>query len=273
MLVVSACIVSYKSDNCMFFKAIESFIWTKLPIKLFIIDNSPTSSLKNKINSKFTEYIHNPSNPGFGAGHNIAIKKIYNESKYHLILNPDIYFNEGVIEELVNYLDNNADVGIVMPKVLYPDNMLQPIAKLLPSPFDFIVRRFIPIKSIRNLFNKDFELRYYHYDKPLEVPFLSGCFMLCRTDVLTAIKGFDENIFMYTEDIDLCRRVINAGHKTVVYPKVSVYHAHEHKSFSSFNTFKVYLKSAIYYFNKWGWFLDKNRNIINRKTLAQIKSM
>jgi hypothetical protein len=52
---------------------------------------------------------------------------------------------------------------------------------------------------------------------------------------------------------------------------VNVYHDHQRKSFADFATFKRYLKSAIYYFNKWGWFFDKERSHINRKTLAQIK--
>jgi len=269
--LLTSTLVVYKEKPEVLRMAIDSFLRTKLKVKLYIIDNSPTDILRNIILDERVEYYFNPINPGFGSGHNIGINLIKNDSKYHLVLNPDVYFGKGVIEQILEFLECNQKIGVLMPKVLYPDESIQYLAKLLPTPFDFILRRIIPIPFLKKFIDNRFELRNSGYDKILEVPFLSGCFLLFRNDVLQMINGFDEKIFMYTEDIDICRRVNKAGYQSVFYPEVFIYHAHERKSFKNLSTFKVYLKSAINYFNKWGWFWDRDRVIINRATLKQIK--
>ena len=71
---------------------ILSFLNTDLNVKLYIVDNSPTDEIQKLCKDKRIKYIFNNANIGFGAGHNIAIKKSLNLSKYHLVLNPDIYF-------------------------------------------------------------------------------------------------------------------------------------------------------------------------------------
>lgn len=252
--------------------AIDSFLNTNLAVKLILIDNSPTDELRNIKTDDRVEYIFNPSNPGFCGGHNLGLGKIIDQSEYHLVLNPDIYFETGVLENIIEFMAGNKNVGVLMPKVLYPDNSLQYVAKLLPTPVDFIVRRLIPNSAFKRRIDNKLELKASGYNQVMDVPFLSGCFLLFRSEAIRIVKGFDENIFMYTEDIDICRRVIKAGYRSVFYPKVSVYHDHEKKSFSNFKTFLVYLKSAIYYFNKWGWIWDEERIRINRQTLSQIKS-
>lgn len=251
--------------------AIDSFLSTKLLCKIILIDNSPTNDLQDITDHKNSEYIHVPSNPGFGAGHNMAMQMSVENADYFLVLNPDIYFDGSIIEEILKYLDLNTDIGVIMPNILYPDGRTQYLAKLLPTPMDFIIRRFIPFKSIKKKMADRFELRKSNYNMIMDVPFLSGCFMIFRTNVMKDIEGFDENIFMYTEDIDICRRVIDSGYRSVFYPMVSVYHDHEMKSFTSIRTMKVYFKSAFYYFNKWGWFFDRQRSSINKNTLQQLK--
>ena len=95
--------------------------------------------------------------------------------------------------------------------------------------------------------------------------------MIFSTSALKKTGLFDENIFMYTEDIDITRRMIEASYKTIFYPFVCICHHHERKSFTNFKVFKMYLKSTIYYFNKWGWFFDKERRRINKLILAQLQ--
>lgn len=267
---ITGSIVCYKNDRIILSAAINSFLNTKLNVKLYLVDNSPEDTLRDISSDPRVEYIFNPTNPGFGAAHNIAIEKSLKNSTYYLILNPDIYFNKGVLESLINYMGKDANIGIVMPKVLNPDDSIQRVSRLLPTPIDFIVRRFIPNKAIKKMIDVRYELHNYQYNKPLQVPFLSGCFMLFSTTILGKINGFDNNIFMYTEDIDICRRVIGLGYKTMVYPEVAVFHAHERKSFLRLRNLTVYTRSAFYYFNKWGWFFDKERSKINKDTLNQL---
>jgi GT2 family glycosyltransferase len=270
MYDVVCSLVIYKNDRKQLLDAINSFLDTKLNVKLILIDNSPTNDLKDIIIDERVEYIFNPSNPGYGSTHNIAIKKYSNRSKYHLILNPDIYYSRGVLESIINFMDSDDSIGLVMPKILYPDGSIQYLAKLIPSPFVFFVRRFLPITILKKRISDKFELRFSGYDIIMEVPYLSGCFMFFKTNVLKELNGFDEKIFMHMEDLDISRRCYESGYKTIYYPYQVVYHDHFYKTFLTFANLKMYFTSAFYYFNKWGWFLDKKRNKINKKIVKQI---
>lgn len=268
---VTSCIVLYNNDLSMLQETIKSFLNTDLNVKLFLIDNSPTDELKSLVTDPRIEYYHNPSNPGFGAAHNIAIQKAnVIGAKYHLVLNPDIYFDKGTIEKIVQYMDTNSKIGNLMPKVFYPDGSTQYLCKLLPTPYDWIGRRFNPFKKMVDRRNEIFELRFTNYNKIMEVPYLSGCFMFLRLEAIKKIGFFDENIFMYGEETDLCRRLIIGGYKTIFYPDASITHIFEKGSHKSWRLTWIGIKSAIYYFNKWGWVLDKQRNHINNKTLRKL---
>ncbi|WP_316737868.1 glycosyltransferase family 2 protein [Pedobacter aquatilis] len=272
MTEVTACIVLYNNDIEILAKAISSFLSTDINVKLYLIDNSPTSCLKKLSKDNRIEYIHNPSNPGFGAAHNIAIKNaIKDNGKYHLVLNPDVYYDDGVLEGLISYMEGNDNVGNIMPKVLYPDGSIQYLCKLLPTPYDWIGRRFNPFKKAVMRRNEVFELKFTGYNKVMEVPYLSGCFMFLRLDALKNIGLFDDGIFMYGEETDLCRRLIDGGYKTIFYPKLQIYHHFEKGSHKSWRLTKIGMQSAVYYFNKWGWFFDKRRSEINSQILAKLE--
>ncbi|ULT28274.1 glycosyltransferase [Sphingobacterium sp. E70] len=149
MVIVTGSIVLYRNERNVLLEAIGSFLQSGLVIKLYLIDNSPTDELKDIVIDARIEYIHNPSNPGFGAGHNIALKSAIQQGvTYHLILNPDVYYAESVLEELTDYLEKNTDIGNIMPKVLYPNNEIQRLCKLLPTPYDWIGRRFNPFNKM-----------------------------------------------------------------------------------------------------------------------------
>jgi len=271
---ITASIVIYKNNIDMLQKAINSFLDTSLSVKIFLVDNSPDDSLKMlKNNDKRIDYIFNNDNIGFGAGHNIAIKKsIETEALYHIVLNPDVYFETGTIEKLFDYAKKNLDIGILVPKTLYPNGDLQFLCRMLPTPFDFFAKRLIPNFLIYFFKNRldAYEFKSRNYDDTMEVPFLSGCFMLIKIEVLKEIGLFDENIFMYTEDIDLTRRVF-MKYKTIYYPRAEIFHGYERGSTKNIKLFWISIKSSFYYFNKWGWFWDKNRDEINNKVLTQFK--
>ncbi len=272
-MLITASIVLYKNEKDVLRASIESFLNSEPARKmsLYLIDNSPTDELKQLATSADIIYIFNPSNPGFGAAHNIAIEKAMKEgSKFHLVLNPDVYFDKNVLGHLLNFMESNPQVANVLPKVLYPNGDVQYLAKLLPTPYDWIGRRFNPLKKMVEKRNETFELRFTGYSKIMEVPYLSGCFMLLRLDALKKVGFFDEKIFMYGEETDLCRRLIDGGYRTVFYPKVSIYHHFEKGSHKSWRLTKIGIQSAIYYFNKWGWFFDSRRKEINSQTLKTL---
>ena len=275
MTKINGSIVLYHDEKEKVKKTIRSFLNTNLAAKLYLIDNSSNDNLKELKNIyERIEYIFNNANLGYGKAHNIAIRKSIDENiKYHLVLNPDIYFEEGVLEELYDFMEKNPDVGLVMPKVLYPDGKIQYLCKLLPTPLDLFGRRFLnkgPLKKYIEKRNEIYELRFTGYNKIMEVPYLSGCFMFIRTEVLKKVGLFDEKFFMYLEDTDLSRRIHRVA-KTIYYPYVHIYHEHQKGSYKNLKLLKIHIESAIKYFNKWGWFNDPERDIINKKTLEKLK--
>jgi GT2 family glycosyltransferase len=143
---ITASIVLYKNSPEMVSKTIRSFLQTKFIKKLFLIDNSPTDKLRN-LNSAGDSQIHyikNTKNIGFGKAHNIGFSLSQEAgAEYHIVLNPDVYFECEAIEKLCEYAEQNRDVGLVSPKILYEDGSLQPLCKLLPTPFHLFARRFL----------------------------------------------------------------------------------------------------------------------------------
>ncbi|EEC54176.1 glycosyltransferase family 2 protein [Bacteroides eggerthii] len=265
MLLLTATIVTYKNNPNQLLKTINSFLTTRLDVHLYIVDNSPEDDLGEIFSDDRITYIYMDSNNGFGSGHNVILRCPEKMGKYHLILNPDIYFEVGVLERLCDYMDANIDVGNVMPRVVYPNGELQYLCKLLPSPLEWVGRIFIPVKKIKERINYSFEMRFANYNEEMNVPYLSGCFMFLRKSVIEDIGVFDEGIFMYGEDTDLNRRIYKK-YRTMYYPMVTITHAFERGSHKSLRLFWIHVKAAIYYLNKWGWFFDKERREINRKT-------
>lgn len=268
---ITACIVLYNNDPIMLKNAVDSFLNSHSNLRIYLIDNSPSTKLKTYFSDQRIEYYHNPTNPGFGTSHNIAIKKaIAIKSEYHIILNPDIFFENNVINELVLFARENEKIGLLMPKVLYPNGDLQYLCRLLPSPFELFFRRFFSNLNFVKKMNNTSILEFTGYNKIMNVPYLSGCFMFCKTDVFEKVGGFDERFFMYMEDVDLSRRIHN-HYLTVFYPKVQIYHNFEKGSFKNKKLLKYHITSAIKYFNKWGWFFDSEKRRINEKCLKNLK--
>ncbi len=117
-----------------------------------------------------------------------------------------------------------------------------------------------------------YEFRFTGYGKIIYVPYLSGCFMFFRTEALKQAGLFDERFFMYLEDVDLSRR-IHKHYRTVYYPEISVFHQYEKGSYKNSKLLKYHLQSAIKYFNKWGYFFDKDRQEINKKILKKLNAL
>ena len=270
MYQVTATIVTYKNDPEEIRKAADSFLNCKLKVHLYLVDNSPEPSLGKYFGDDTRiDYYYVNANRGFGAGHNVIMKQPSKMGEYHLVLNPDITFEDGAIEGLFKYMEQNKDIGNVMPKVLFPDGSFQYLCKLLPNPIDWFVR-MLPIKTLKKKINYRFEMRFADFSKPMNVPYLSGCFMFLRKSVVEEIGVFDEHIFMYGEDADLNRR-IHQKYRTMYYPDVTVIHAYEGGTHKSLKLFWVTVKALSYYLTKWGWIFDKERRIINRKTINMYK--
>jgi len=265
--MVTGSIVTYNNSIDDLEKVISSFLKTSLNSKLYISDNSLSSEVEKLCSDPRVEYIKNERNLGFGRGHNIAIKKAINDgSIYHVILNPDIFFEDDVIEKLRKFMDKSREIGLVMPKVFYPNGEVQYLCKLLPDPLNLFGRRFLPKWKWLQKKDEKYEMRFTGYDKIIDCPYLSGCFMFIRTEIFKEIGMFDEKIFMYLEDTDLTRR-IHRKYRTVMYPEVHIYHTWAKGSYRNIKLTLYNIRSAIYYFNKYGWIFDRERKKTNKNLL------
>ena len=261
---ITASIVGYSENPEQLLAAIQSCLSAPIKVDLTMIDNSPGNALRRIVKDLNVSYIASPRNLGFGTAHNIALRESLNQSKYHLVLNPDVRFDSQVLPALYDFMEAAPEVGLVMPRVLYPDNREQRLCKLLPTPLDLILRRFggkYGAKYFQNRISR-YLLANADLSLPRMVPSLSGCFMFLRTEVLREVGVFDEQYFMYMEDVDLCRR-IGAVSKTVFFPEVSIYHEYHKGSYRDVALLKRHLISAFRYFQKWGWLQDRERDLRN----------
>jgi hypothetical protein len=216
-------------------------------------------------------YIKSERNCGYGAGHNIALNRVLEDSDFHFVLNPDVYFGPFELERMLAHIEQEPTIGLMMPKVLYPDGSIQYLCKLLPTPFDLLIRRFLPSRFawMMKEGRDRFELRFTGYTKEMNVPYLSGCFMLLRTEALKKVGLFDERFFMYPEDLDLSRR-IHAKFRSVFFPGATVIHDHARASYRNWRSLWVHTTNMIKYFNKWGWIRDASRRKVNREILTRL---
>lgn len=241
-------------------KTLDSLLACPSLQKIILVNNGDSEWAESLENDRVI-YIKSPKNGGFGYGHNLAISQYAEECEFFLICNPDVYFDKEQLENLLN-IAKNRNEGLFSPKILYPNGENQYGQRLLPTPLNLFARRFLT--SYANKLDEDYLLKSKVFKEPSFVPNVSGCFMLFRSKALLQLNGFDDNIFMYLEDIDLSRRcAVKFGNCFV--PNIHIYHEHGQGSYHNKTLLKYHIQSAIYYFNKWGWYFDKERQYLNAK--------
>jgi len=265
---ISASLVLFHNDPTQYGLAMRCFLESCDGV-VYVVDNSMVPLQHELFAHPRVRYVHAGENLGFGRAHNRAIAMAAGTSDAHLLLNPDVSFEPHVLPELGQFLNGSQGVGAVMPRITYPDGSLQRLCKLLPTPVDLILRRFIPSEWIKAKINQRYEMHGLAQDRPTRVPTLSGCFLLIRSELLHRLGGFDERFFMYMEDVDLVRRIGDMA-ENVYLPSAQVVHAYAKGSYRNSKLLGYHVRSAVMYFNKWGWFFDKVRTKRNRIASEQI---
>ena len=286
-MTITASIVTYNHHLLDFEPVLRSLFASPVDV-VYVIDHSDSMlelkaelqefarrvlngepELKQKASNGFKLIYLPHENNGYGGGHNVALKDAMKlGSKYHLVVNPDVWFGPEVMPKLVRYMEEHEDVGQMMPKVLFPNGQIQRLAKMLPTPFDMFGRLCIPNFIIKRR-NTIYELQQSGFTKILNVPYLSGCFMFLRMSAVQDVGLFDEQFFMYAEDIDMTRR-IHKKYKTLYYPCTTIYHTFTRGSRNSLRLLRIHVVNIMLYFNKWGWFKDEERNTVNENVMQQI---
>ena len=281
--MITASIVTHHTDPTELDRCASLVLRSPEVAHLYIIDNSRDLSLRDmveKIANRIREsaradeaadrisYTH-VENRGYGAGHNVAIRQsMESGAEAHLVLNADTWWEEDVITRMVRYMRTNPDVGMMMPKVYYPDGDLQLTARCLPTPVDLFAKRFLPKSLIRRRMDRYLLVRADH-DRIINSPYLLGSFLLIRREALETVGIFDERFFMYPEDIDMTRRV-HRHYRTILYPEVSIIHHHAAASRQNIKMLRIHIANMCRYFCKWGWIFDSERRAMNRQLLANL---
>lgn len=264
---IIASLVLFKHDYQDIKQTLSSLFAEECISKVVIVDNGTFCKWLTNFHHEKLEVIYLPVNRGFGAGHNAVFERYANSAPFILICNPDISFAKGEVDKLYRFSCNHK-VGLTIPKIIYPDGRLQHSTKLLPSPCQLLVRRFLSRFSCT--LNDTYELRQADYNQPFFAPSLSGCFMLISSRALCDVKGFDTRFFLYLEDVDLSRRVCQSDFPVSYFPGAVVIHESQRRSYSDVRFLFYHITSAIRYFNKWGWFYDKQRAQLNKRCLTNL---
>jgi hypothetical protein len=197
--------------------------------------------------------IDSPGNIGYGAANNISIFGS-EDSDYHLVLNPDVVVQADTLVKAVEFMEANQQVGLLVPKELGFDGELHHLCKLNPTLFDMFLRGFAP-KPVKRLFSQRMD-RFLMLDRDYDqvispVYYPAGSFLFFRAECLRKIQGFDEQFFMYLEDADIGRRILQYADVAYV-PSVIMRHRWTRGTHNNWRLRWATVVSAFRYWYKWG---------------------
>ena len=230
--------------------------------QIIIIDNASEERIRG-IASLFSKVKYIPSgNIGYGSAHNKGIRHaIESGADFHLVLNTDTCFTPEDISELLDRIKEANDIGIVHPRITDCSGNDLFTSRMLPTPADLFIRRFLPKRMFRHRRDR-YLLKNLDRNNSHNIPYHQGSFLLFRVSALKDCGLFDERFFMYPEDIDLCRR-IHRKYRTLYVPAPTVVHHHRAASYKSLRMLIIHIANMIRYFNKWGWWNDSERKAMN----------
>jgi GT2 family glycosyltransferase len=229
------------------------------PVTLYLVDNGELPDISAELGALNSRGI--PSvvfsghgNVGYGRGHNLAIER--SESRYHLVLNPDIDLDGDALVNALDFFARHPEAGLLSPRIGDDEGRLQYLCRRYPTLLDLFIRGFMP-GSIRRLFSRRlsrYEMRDVINDRDIvwDPPIVSGCFMLFRTDLLKALAGFDPRYFLYFEDYDLSLRTHERA-RVVYSPAVRVLHHGGGAARKGRAHIRMFSASAFKFFNRFGW--------------------
>jgi GT2 family glycosyltransferase len=225
--LISVIIVNYKVPEFAS-QALQSLREAHLreQSEIIVVDNASQDGSRERVvgDDPAVKWIELKSNIGFGKACNVGVQNA--SGKYLLFLNPDTVVADNTLEACVDFMEDNANVGIVGPKILDPNGRLQASCRRsFPTPGNALchflgLSRLFPRSPLFGRYN----LTYLDADRAAEVDAVSGSFMFIRGSVFRTVGGFDESFFMYGEDLDLCARVRESGYKVWYLPTAQIVH-------------------------------------------------
>jgi len=232
-------------------------------LHIVIVDNASTDNIAQLLKEKFSkvQLLRQEKNMGFGASHNRVLKEV--DAKYFFILNPDTIFLPAgrIIEKMYAWMEVHPAVGMMGPKVIYPDGSLQLSCYRFPTFLQPIYSRTKLGKSGRGKEIADhFVMKKFDHNSTLPVDWIMGSAMFVRGEAIKKSGVFDERYWMYAEDSDLCRRLWEANWPIYYVHDIVIQHFHRRSSAKVpgiinalvKNKFaRVHIMSWCKYFLKW----------------------
>jgi N-acetylglucosaminyl-diphospho-decaprenol L-rhamnosyltransferase len=219
---VSVVVVSYNTRDLLL-ACLASLAPVTLPIEVIVVDNASADGSVDAVRAQMPRatVIANRENVGFSRANNAGIRAA--RAPYVLVLNSDAAIAPGALETMAGILDSRPTVGIVGPRTVGPDGRLQMSFGPDLTPWNEWRQRRLVLALKRG--DRAALLRAERLASvECSVPWVSGSCLLARRDLLDRIGGFDEEFFLYEEDVDLCVRVRAAGFKVLFTPGATVVH-------------------------------------------------
>lgn len=220
---------------------------------VYVVDNCSHDRTCEIVINEYPQVklINSATNVGYGAGHNQVLR--ISAADYHLVINPDILFDKGLIEQVVGYMETHQKVAMCIPTVFDMDGTLKFPPKCDPK-MRYLVSRFLPRTKITNKWMEEYvrEAEVKSLTDPFEIEVCSGSFMVMRRSIAESIGYFDERYFMYFEDFDISRSIRAKG-EIMCLPQCKVFHEGKRAGHHSKAARKMLIDSMKKYYKKWGW--------------------
>ena len=198
---------------------------SSMPFEIIVIDNASSDGSTQEIRKQFPKVtcVANNQNYGFAGANNQGIKLAKGE--YLLFLNPDTIMHSGALDYLVSFMDKNEDAGACGPGLFNEDGSIQRSARQFPS-YRGALYRFTFLKYFKVFKNsyRSWLMRDFDHKSQRNVDQLMGAALLVRKSIIDKIGGFDENFFMYYEEVDLCYRIKQHSWRIVFLPQACITH-------------------------------------------------
>lgn len=227
-----------------------------------VADGEPKENLKQELEALYPGivYLATEKNVGYPSLVNLGLKNI-DWGDYIMVMNGDMIIPAGQMEKMIEYLEQNRDIGVLGPQLLYFSNKPQNSCFRFYHPLTVVFRRtFLGKTSWGKKDLARFQMRDYDRAHSRDVDWIMGSAMFLRRNALEAVGLMDERFFMYFEDVDWCRRFWEKGFRVVFYPNAKLFHYHGKLSKKKglidllFNKYVwIHIISGLRYFLKWGW--------------------
>jgi GT2 family glycosyltransferase len=255
-VILSIIIINYKTglmtNECI--NSIKSNIQS-VPNEIIVVDNNSNDDSPELIKSVHgdVKIVRLHENLGYGTAVNEGVKD--SNGQFLLFLNSDILITQDYAKDLVEFYSNH-NVGIIGIKLLKPGGKVQKTFGYFPLPVLIVSNELSWLRKINHRYFKKYAAVKSCNPNTQKVDWITGAFMFLSKKNYDKIGGFDENIFMYYEDVDICRRASNLGLNNYFISEFAAEHRHEGTINSlqkaSYNKHKIIEKeSAITYLQKY----------------------